>query len=207
MRILFFGDSMTYGKNDDEQCGWVNRLRLSYEQLPGDKHELYNLGISGNMAANVVKRLALETEARRWYDEQLVIVIAIGMNDTKYKGEEFASSTELYIGEMEQIVSAARQYTDKILIVGLNPVDEALTNPYKHSVAGSCYDNVRIKEFESALSEWCTEADLPFVPLLEPMNDKQQSQPLLADGLHPNALGHQFIADTVRPELDKLLKV
>lgn len=205
MRILFFGDSATYGQIDDEKCGWVHRLRLAYEQRPGDKQEFYNLGISGNMAANVVKRLALETESRRWYDEELAIVVAVGMNDSKFKGETYASTPELFAGELEQILSAARQYTTKILFVGINPVDESLTIPFAPSIAGSCYSNERIKEFETAISVFCAENSAAFVPLFQAMQDRLKEEQLLADGLHPNAAGHQFLAELIGPKLNELL--
>jgi lysophospholipase L1-like esterase len=34
---------------------------------------------------------------------------------------------------------------------------------------------------------------------------KQSKQQLLSDGLHPNNVGHELIANLVRPEFEKLL--
>lgn len=204
MRILFFGDSITYGLSDP-LGGWVQRLRSEYQKLPGDKHEVYNLGVVGNLAENLVKRMALETDARRWYDEKLLIVVAVGVNDTKFKGEDVASTPELYQGELEQILSIARQYTEQVLFVGLTPVNEELTNPYDKSLSGSCFSNQRVEAFDKILHDFCSENVIPFVDVYRPFLIRQGKENLLAGGLHPNEAGHQLIAELVRPELDSLL--
>jgi lysophospholipase L1-like esterase len=51
--ICVFGDSITWGAYDPERGGWVNRLRNDLEKK---EIESYNLGISGDTTADLLKR-------------------------------------------------------------------------------------------------------------------------------------------------------
>jgi lysophospholipase L1-like esterase len=202
MRILVFGDSIAYGCWDPEG-GWVERLRRDYmmrEEKDGFNDTqplLFNLGIPGEMAEGVVKRLALETRARKWLGEELMILVAVGINDTMiYKGVE-ANSTELFEGELRRITAAARQFSDKVVFVGLTAVEEKVCN-----TKDICYQNDRIALFEQTLRRIGEEYTVPVVEVFEHF---QKTDGLLADGLHPNGDGHKFIAGAVRPYIDTML--
>jgi lysophospholipase L1-like esterase len=207
MRILVFGDSIAQGMWDPAG-GWVQRLWQEYtrSEIDGgfkdDQPVIFNLGVSGDMTQNVVKRLALETAVRKWMTDDLIIIIAVGINDTMVFKNVESNSTELYKGELQQIVAGARQYTEKILFVGLTAVDEKrTTSPDQQYV----YTNARIKEFERTLRSFCEENELPIVKIFETLEEKQAEEDLLADGLHPNMTGHELIASLVKPVLDKIL--
>lgn len=202
MTILVFGDSIAQGFHDN-QGGWADRLKQSFLQPATSKDRsasVFNLGINGDAAENVVKRLALETRARLKGEEPVGIVIAVGINDSMVFKGVAVNSPEMFGGEMQQILAAARQYTDKLLFVGLTACDEAKTTPV--AWGDFTYTNQRVWEFEQALRRFCRDNSLPLVKLFERF--KRQPE-LLADGLHPNQDGHKLIADLVRPELDKLL--
>jgi lysophospholipase L1-like esterase len=207
MRILVFGDCIAQGMWDPAG-GWVNRLWQEYSQaeinssFKDDQPVIFNLGVNGDMTQNVVKRIALETAARKWLTDKLVIIIAVGINDTMVFKNVESNSTELYKGELQQLIAAARQYTEKILFVGLTAVDEKRTASADQQYV---YTNVRIKEFERTLRSFCEENELPIVKIFETFEEKQAEENLLADGLHPNAVGHELMATLIKPELAKLL--
>jgi lysophospholipase L1-like esterase len=208
MRILVFGDSIAQGMWDPAG-GWVQRLWQEYTQaeidggFKDDQPVIFNLGVTGDMTQNVVKRLALETAARKWLTDELIIIIAVGINDTMVFKNVESNSTELYKGELQQLIAAARQYTEKILFVGLTAVDEKRTaSPDQQYV----YTNARIKEFERTLRVFCEENNLPIVKVFETFEEKQAEENLLADGLHPNTAGHERIASLVKPALGALIK-
>jgi lysophospholipase L1-like esterase len=209
MRILFFGDSITHGLWDP-QGGWVQRLRTVYDKqslgnIGGEYPDLYNLGISGDVASGVVKRLALEMEMRGWF-ETPIVVIAIGKNDTMFTKNEQATTVETYAGELKQILAAAKQFTHKVLFVGLTPVDDTLANPWKYAQGNYSFSNERTLEFEKVLRDFCYENKVPFVEVFEALQGRRIEENVLADGLHPNELGHQLIAELVKPKLDELIR-
>lgn len=205
---MVFGDSIAHGLWDPAG-GWVQRLRTYYDKkniqnVAGKWIDVYNLGVDGDVAKNVVTRLAPEMKARQFIDKP-IIIIAIGINDTLLTAEGETSTPEEYVGEIEQIVAAARQFTEDMLFVGLTAVDESLTNPWKFSAAEFRFTNDRIWQFEEQLRQFCATNKLPIVKVFEVFQRKLKTINLLEDGLHPNSLGHRLIGGLVRAELQKLL--
>jgi lysophospholipase L1-like esterase len=212
MRALVFGDSITQGYWDSEG-GWVARLRKHYDKqqldagLNDEETIIFNLGISGDVAEGVVKRLNAEVQARkwRWPDEEFILIFAIGINDSvvNTKNPEQATS-ERYRRELRAVTDEAKLFTDKVIFVGLTPCQEEIANtrPDKQKTL----TNSRITEFDGVLKQLCDEKGLPYVPLFDALNSKiEAGEKVLADGLHPNDEGHELIFQLVRPELDKLL--
>lgn len=211
MRVLIFGDNSVHGFWDLEYGGWVQRLRKEYDRQTikhqaSESLEFFNLGISGDTVSGVVKRLPYEIEARRWADEPFVLVFAVGINDTIFRGKEVASTPEQYRDELDMLVGGAQRYAKRILFVGLTPVDDKLCNPWVYSSSKKSFSNERILLFEEVLRKFCIDKGLACVQLFETFQSEQQSRELLADGLHPNDAGHQLIADLVRPALDKAIQ-
>jgi lysophospholipase L1-like esterase len=211
MKVIVFGDSITQGLWDAEG-GWVERLRREHtgRAIKGGYSKMhamiFNLGVPGDTAGSVARRLASETQARQWAGEQIVIVIAVGMNDSKiFKGVE-SNTSDMFAGELRQLTALTRQFTDKVLFVGMAAVDDGLCNPYKNEPAEVCYTNQRISEFEQTLRTFCDEEVIPMVKIRESFEKLHATDGLLADGLHPNAAGHTFIAEQVKPALATMVE-
>lgn len=209
MRILAFGDSITHGLWDPAG-GWVQRIRSAYDtQTISERDELtsypdvYNLGVSGDTAGQLARRIAPEIKFRK--AGHPAVVVAIGINDTMiYKGVE-VNTPEMFTEELRQIVSNTRPYTDVILFVGMHPVNEEQCCPWKYAPQDTRFLNDRIWQFETSLRGFCKQAELSFVELYEHFDKKNKEDGLLADGLHPNEKGHQLIAEIVRPAIDTLI--
>ncbi len=210
MRILVFGDSITQGYWDTEYGGWVQRLRKecdkqSVKHLKNEWPEFFNLGVDGDTTSGVTKRLALEIEHRRYVGSPFVCIFAIGLNDTLFSANEVASTPEQYGDELDALYAAAGHYSDKIMFVGLTPVDDKLCNPFAYSSSGKSYKNDRVLNFEEVLRKFCAKNKITHVQIFEKFQERQKQENLLADGLHPNDAGHQLIADLIKPQLDLLL--
>ncbi|MBI4253126.1 hypothetical protein HY623_03060 [Candidatus Uhrbacteria bacterium] len=125
MNICIFGDSITWGANDFEYGGWAARFRnYLYEK---DKSDVYNLGISGEITTDTIKRIDCEAEAR----EADVIIFVLGINDSAYlksKGERW-TPLEAFKQNLVLLYEKARSLTEKIFFVGLAPIDETLLQP------------------------------------------------------------------------------
>lgn len=210
MRVLFFGDSVTQGFWDLEYGGWVQRVRRDYDKqsvknLAGRWFAFFNLGVDGGTTDSVVRRLSSEVESRRFQDDPYALVFQVGLNDTIFVEDEVMATPEQYRDELDVLISAARHYSDKILFIGLTPVEDKLCNPWPHTPGGICLNNERILQFEEVLRKVCIEKEMPCVQIFEKFQVEQGKHELLADGLHPNDAGHQLIADLVRPQLDALI--
>jgi lysophospholipase L1-like esterase len=132
------------------------------------------------------------------------VVFSFGINDTKIKHGKNFSNTDVYKRNLQKLWEMSRQFTDKVLFVGLTPCVEVQTNPV--SWGDTVYTNSRIKEFDAVLKSFCEENGLAFVDTLKAFYDTHNWEKLISDGLHPNGEGHQLIADLVRPKLEEILK-
>lgn len=206
MRVLIFGDSITQGFWDIEG-GWVSRIRKHYDQqmidgTDNDPPTIFNLGVSGNSSDDVLARFENETKARA--TEELAFVVAIGVNDARTKAGVNYSDPTRYRQNLSEILRLAKQYSSKILFVGLTPCVEERSNPVSWGDTG--YTNGRIKEFDDTLREFCQESHVPFVEVYKPFAKAEAESELLPDSLHPNDKGHKLIADLVMPGLFELLR-
>lgn len=205
MRVLIFGDSITQGFWDIEG-GWVSRIRKHYDQqmidgADNDPPTIFNLGVSGDSSDDVLTRFDNETKAR--VKEELAFVIAVGVNDARTKAGVNYSDTDRYKQNLSEILKLAKQYSNKILFVGLTPCVDERSNPVSWGDTG--YTTARIKEFDTTLQEFCKEKQLQFVEVFELFEKAEAETELLPDSLHPNDNGHQLIFDLLRPRLEELL--
>ena len=205
MGVLVFGDSITQGFWDIEG-GWVSHIRKHYDQqmidgTDNDPPTIFNLGVSGNSSDDVLARFENETKVRA--SEELAFVIAIGVNDARTKAGINYSDTNRYKQNLSEVLKLAKQYSNKILFVGLTPCVDERSNPVSWGDTG--YTIERIKEFNDTLREFCEENKVPFVEVFEPFAKAEAETELLPDSLHPNNEGHRLIADLVLPELQEML--
>ena len=65
MVICIFGASITWGAYDREAGGWSDRLKVYFYNKDFET-DVYNCGISGDKAADVLKRIEVEAAAEPW---------------------------------------------------------------------------------------------------------------------------------------------
>jgi len=205
MRVLIFGDSITQGFWDIDG-GWVSRIRKHFDQqmidgIDNDPPTIFNLGVSGDSSDDVLARFDKETKVRA--KGELALVIAVGVNDSRTKASVNYSDTNRYKQNLGEILRLAKQYSNKVLFVGLTPCVEERSNPVTWGYTR--YTNSRIKEFDNTLRQFCKDNEVSFVEVYEEFAKAEAESELLPDSLHPNNDGHQLIASIVRPKLEELL--
>ncbi len=182
--LCVFGDSIAVGSDDREMGGWVARLRLDLNAR--DKISVYNLGVDGDRADNLLRQLPDEAAARN----ASVIVIAIGANDLGWHGSD-GTGAALFRDLYDRILSEAERFTKRILVLGLLNVDEGDDS---HGVR-----NEQVLAFNGVIEELAREHRAEFLNLfgtLVPAN--------FVDGLHPNASGHAKLAPLIGQALERL---
>ncbi|MFH1500404.1 MAG: SGNH/GDSL hydrolase family protein [archaeon] len=207
-QILIFGTSIECGAWDVEG-GWVERLRkflytkMIDSGLDNDYyHIIYNLGIDGENSSGLLKRFELEIKPRIWPEEETIVIICSGANDTALDNQtkKLALSPEKFKQNLEKIFQIAKKYSDKIVFVNDLPVDESKTDPVFWDKNLS-YKNKHIEKVFEIAKKSCTENEILLVDIHSQL--KSNYQELLIDGLHPNSRGHEQMFNIVKDFLIK----
>ncbi|MBT4539250.1 hypothetical protein HOC32_03105 [Candidatus Woesearchaeota archaeon] len=199
--ILCFGDSITFGRGEKPNFGWVGRLKRDFEKL-SNWHVVYNLGIPGDTSSNLLNRFENEIKTRVKYlreGDQFVIVVGIGTNDTPGDSPKNSNiSIKKFKKHITKLITISKKYSSNVLFLGLSPVDENLTLPWE----GFYYTNGKQKKFEEVIKTCCLDKKALFLPLFDTMI-KKNYQELLKDGLHPNSKGYDFMFNIIKTFLEK----
>jgi lysophospholipase L1-like esterase len=197
-KLVVLGDSGVFGWGDPDQGGWCERLRRHWMTTPGAP-VLYNLGVRGDGLERLAARLSPEVLCRGELRRQRPqgILLSVGLNDTarvgRPDGRHQLDPDGFFFG-FQQLLRQARELAPT-LVVGLTPVDGAAM-PYAEVL---WYQLEAVRRYEGLLEEACLEADVPFLPMLEPMlSDSGWLRWLDADGLHLNSEGHAEVYGRVR---------
>lgn len=197
MNICIWGNSITYGAWDTELGGWVERLRLFLEKRTNYHSIVYNLGVSGDTSKDVMKRFDIEAEARSSIDGAIgMIMLSIGVNDAlfdKAKGAHWVS-VEDFRRNIEKLTKKAKKYTNKIIFIGNSRFDDSKTQPVPWA-KDLYYTNGDLAKYERVLRETCEKSGIYYISPPELLSED------FADGLHPNARGHEKIFRRVRDYL------
>ncbi len=192
-QLTVIGDSGVYGWGDRDGGGWCERLRRSWMQMP-QAPVVYGLGVRGDGLENVAKRWEQEWECRGELRRQVPagLVLAVGLNDTARVGRKDGRpqlSVEAYRFGVEQLIRCMQRRT-QVMVIGLTAVDE-LAMPFAECL---WYDNTSIAIYEAQLEDACLDADVPFLPLHQAMQQEPDWQSWMEpDGIHLNAEGHPWI--------------
>ena len=200
MHVLVFGDSIAYGAWD-MKGGWVQRLREYLDKRTLKDIEkytiIYNLGVDGDTSRDILKRLEKEASARIGESENMFI-FSFGSNDCAFvhSEKEFLVSEEEFVRNTEEIISLAKNFSKKIIFLGLLNVDQKKVDPVPWARHIS-YINEHTEKFEEMLKRICSDKGVHFIEM------PQLSKTYLEDGVHPNSKGHEKIFLVVKKYLEK----
>ncbi|MCC7570397.1 hypothetical protein KO465_03565 [Candidatus Micrarchaeota archaeon] len=194
MNILVFGDSISYGAWD-EKGGWVSRLKqFLHSQKIENCPLIYNLSFSGDTSENISNRFQKEIKDRIEEDEEMVIIFAIGINDCQIinSTKKTKVSEQNFKQNIQNFISKSKEYSKKIIFVGLTPVDEAKANPVSWNEDHS-YKNSYVKKYDAILKQICFENEVLFIFVYDKLTNRD-----LEDGLHPNSQGHEKLFKIIK---------
>jgi len=180
LRIVAFGDSLTSGHQLPQKDAWpaVVQKKLNSAGLP---FTIYNQGVSGDTTAGALRRLdrALEVDPS-------IAVVELGVNDG-LRGVPVAQVQ----ANLEKIISAFQQQHTQVLLCAM----EALPfNGWEYTIA-----------FHRMYEDLAAKYQVPLIPFL--MNGVLGNPDLISDdGVHPNAAGARYIAETIWEYLEPLAK-
>lgn len=207
MKILIFGDSIVWGAWDRE-LGWAYRLKKYLDNKTLDSnfnsyYETHVLGVSGDTTEDLLKRFIPEIEVRASSDEKLLIIFAIGINDSllELDNKKNQVSLEKFNQNIKELISQAKKFSSDILFLGFTPVDESKVNPIPWHPK-CAYTIESAKAFDNTLKKICNENSVAYLEVAQSLSILN-----LEDGIHPNTEGHKKIFNSVRNSLKNQKKV
>jgi lysophospholipase L1-like esterase len=200
LKIIALGDSLVYGYGDPEGGGWIERLRRRWMMESQISPVLYNLGIRGDRAHQVLQRLEQEFRLRGELRNRVPdrIILSVGINDSARLGRpngRLYTELETFESQIKTLLNTA-QALCPVLFVGMIPVDEEKM-PFQDCLYFNHFDQYRYKEVTLRA---CEEYQVPYLDLFEwwmTQESAWRQSALSPDGLHPNSFGYQAILEKV----------
>ena len=193
--ILIFGDSITRGAFDLEKHGWASRLSMFCWKNNFQKTGVYYRGpdidifaIDGDRTVEVVKKFDFQIENYQWSVDK--IVFAIGTNDAGFEKGEKRNNKKDFEKNLEILVQKGVEKVgvENVYFLGLTDIDSEIIK--------EDWEENRLKEFDKIIQKVVEENDCQFIPMQGLLKKED-----LADGLHPNAQGHEKIFQRVKEYL------
>lgn len=177
--ILVLGDSLSEGLGLDEEKTFPRLVEKELQKKHKDL-TVTNGGISGSTTASGLSRM-------KWHLKKKtdIIVLELGGNDG-LRGIDLKETEKNLIS----IITIAKEKKIKVLLLGL------LMPPN--------YGKKYVQDFEEMYKRLAKNEKIPFLPfILDGVAGNKKMN--LADGIHPNELGHQKIAKDVAVFVEKNL--
>lgn len=205
INCLCFGDSITYGEYDGVSGGWTDILkRYFHSRFINENIEelnVFNLGIGGETTDGIVKRFSAEVAARTSPDQNLIF-FAYGANDVALKEGYRMVESEKFKTNLREVIGKAKEITPDLHIISILPVASAIDGITVPS--GKQRSNQIIEEYNQVLQEFAAQYGIAFINLYHSFF-KEKDILLSDDGVHPNDKGYQFIAEHIKPFIEKFL--
>jgi lysophospholipase L1-like esterase len=198
------GDRITFVGNSITEAGYYESYIWLYYMLhfPGERIRIYNVGIGGDRAKNILDRFEDDVLPKR----PSVICLTFGMNDTGYyeflganpdSGAQARVKESYHYFELIQKKLKALPDVKKVLIAS-SPYDETVKNPknYFPKKTLAMLEIAKFQEQAARDNHW------GYVDFLNPMNEidareqKKDSTFTLTgpDRIHPGNAGHFVMA-------------
>jgi lysophospholipase L1-like esterase len=203
--FIIFGNSIAYGCWD-EKGGWASRLR-SYlhgkvvsSRLKLD-YMVYNLAVSGDTVEDIFNKFDDEIKKRLSNEEENIIIFSLGVNDSQIYNKDKTNKVSLikFGNCLKKLTKKALSLSNKVIFIGPTPVDEQYVDPIPWAPDFS-YKNNYISKYNNILKKQCKNCKATFLDIFNTIKDSPVDY--LADGVHLNNKGHEFIYK----KLFKLLK-
>jgi acyl-CoA thioesterase-1 len=171
LKIVAFGDSLTSGHRLPQKDAYpsVIQKKLKDAELP---FTIVNQGVSGDTTAGALRRLD-----RALAEKPQILIVEFGVND----GLRGVPVPQIK-ANLEKIIAAAQEQHAEVLLCAM----EALPlQGWQYTI-----------EFHKMYEDLAAKYGVPLVPFL--MNGVLGNPDLISDdGVHPNAAGARYIAETI----------
>jgi acyl-CoA thioesterase I len=182
--LVVLGDSLAEGFGVAQGQAFPEQLQSKLDRN-GYSYHVVNLGVSGDTTTGGLGRTDYVVSLR-----PAIVILELGGNDG-LRGIPVASTKK----NLEDMIQKLKGAGSEVLLAGM-------TLPPNY---GESY----IRSFEKAYKDLANKYSLRFIPfLMQDIRTQMEATPNLMqrDGIHPTAVGHSIIAETVFRFLKPMLK-
>jgi len=195
MKILFQGDSITdagRARDNDVNVGvgypLLVKASMGFE-APG-KYEFINRGISGDRVVDVYARIKKDIINIR----PDVLSILIGVNDVWHDFAESPNGVDAdkYYRIFDMLIEEVKKSLPDVRIMIMEPFVLKGSGTEKN---WDCF-NSEVKKRAEMAKKIAKKYDLPYIALqqgLDELSENIEESYWLIDGVHPTAMGHEYI--------------
>ena len=196
-KIGLIGDSIGHGYYDDEKLGWFDRLgQLVLKDHPGE-YVFNNMSQSGDNVADATNRAIFEVLSRE-FD---LILVNVGVNDLRRRKNsdlqlDFSEGARImYWHKLLDILDKSKA---KTVVLDLTPVVE---NKYTEDASLIRY-NSDVERYNEIIKDICQQRKISYFERNNLWKNRDLEN-LYKDATHPNAQGHQKMAEEIYDYLKK----
>ncbi len=206
--IIMFGDSTTAPRGSLKV--YATRVETAL-QSSGSSLNVHNAGIGGNTTRDALKRFDRDVLAFK----PRLIVMQFGINDSAVDVWKIPPATTPrvplteYLANLRRMITAAQTAKAKVILMTTNPLrwtpklKDLYGKPPYDPIAFDGFD-VTLTGYNDALRQLAAELKVPLVDVNAAypecaMKHLTNIDGLLLDGMHPNDLGQQLVAELLVP--------
>lgn len=203
-RIIFFGDSLTAGPGIKTQERYPEKIQELLRKA-NKNWDVINAGVNGNTTADGLARI----EAVLTQSPASFVFICLGGND--FLQDKPISGVET---NLDAIIEIIKHRGAKPLLAGLGPNGLLAAVGYS---SGSLAGNRDTNKYKKVFADLAAKHAIPLFPNLlnsippasgwDVWNGHLFNPDYMVDRIHPNAKGHNLIAEDLYPFLEPLLLV
>jgi len=189
--IGILGDSIAHGYYDERDLGWPARLGKLMLSQNENTYVFNNMAQSGDNIADTANRAVYEVLSRH-FD---LLLLNIGINDLRRRKNsqlQLDFSEGARIMYWNRLLDTLAQANSKIVIMDLTPVIE---NRYTPDASLVRY-NADVERYNKIIEGMCKERNIHFFARYDMWKDRNLDV-LYKDATHPNARGHQLMAEEI----------
>ena len=189
--IGMIGDSIAHGYHDEYGLGYFARLAQKILSVHSGEYVFNNMSQSGDNIADATNRAIHEVLSRN-FD---LILVNIGINDLRRRKDsdlllDFSEGArKMYWNKLLDILALTKA---KIVVLDLTPVIE---ERYSEQATLVRY-NADVERYNEIIKEICNNRNIAFFSRYDSWK-KRELKDLYKDATHPNAKGHQIMADEI----------
>lgn len=195
--IGMVGDSIAHGYYDEQDLGWFARLGKIILSSHSGEYVFNNMSQSGDNIADAANRANFEVLSRQ-FD---LIIVNIGINDLRRRKDselqlDFSEGVRImYWNKLLDILSKTGA---TIVVTDLMPVIESR---YTEQAALVRY-NSDVERYNEIIRYICQQRNIKFFERYSSWKNRELEK-LYKDATHPNAKGHQIMAEEIYGYLEK----
>ncbi len=214
--IVMFGDSTTAPRGSLKV--YATQVETMLQSI-GSSLGVHNAGIGGNTTRDALKRL--QTDVLKY--KPRIVVMQFGINDSAMDVWKNPPATEPrvplaeYLTNLRRMIAAAQQAKAQVILMTTNPLRwtpklrEMYGKPPYDPAAEDGFDSATLAGYNDALRKLAAELKVPLVDVRAAYPEfaaKHQTttEGMLLDGMHPNDLGQQLVAELLVPAIRGVLR-